>query len=189
MKEMVINDKGSTTIMMVIVQWKTVIIIKIKMARNKPTKPWFLFKEWALSSKSILPKEWWAATKMLVKPNKRFASSGSKATVRKRTNATSCMKRLRRSCPFVSFSKKRGNATRETSAFIDISYRVKWETIKTLRITISTWNRGSTMLNFRAKSIVLTTIEAFATKVSNANLVIDTASKWWLKILTINNCA
>lgn len=188
MKVMVINDQGSTTIMMVIVQWKTVIIIKIKMARNKPTKPWFLFKEWALSSKSILPKEWWAAIKMLVKPNKRFASSGSKATVRKRTNATSCMKRLRRSCPFVSFSKKRGNATRETSAFIDTFYRVRWETTKILRIIISTQNRVSTTLNFRATSFVLTTIEAFATKENNANLVIDTPFKWWLKIITINNC-
>lgn len=114
---------------------------------------------------------------MLVKPNKRFASSGSKATVRKRTNATSCMKRLRRSCPFVSFSKKRGNATRETSAFIGTFYRVRWETTKILRIIISTQNRVSTTLNFRATSFVLTTIEAFATKENNANLVIDTPFK------------
>lgn len=115
---------------------------------------------------------------MLVKPNKRFASSGSKATVRKRTNATSCMKRLRRSCPFVSFSKKRGNATRETSAYIDIFYRVRWEIIKILITICLTKNKGSEkILNFRATSFVLTMIEAFVTKESNANLVTDTPFK------------
>ena len=49
MKVMDINVKGLTTIMMVITTWKTVIIISIKMARNKmkTTKPWLIFKEWA----------------------------------------------------------------------------------------------------------------------------------------------